>query len=355
MSAVDSLKAFVLCAGQALRFYPHTQTASKALIPFLNVPLVFYNLQLLKSLGVGRWLVNARTEQEDLQQKLPGLAVTAEMSAPAFSIEKTLLGSAGGLYQARNFFEKEKHFYYLNGDSFIWPEKEDVLLNFYSAHIESRALASFLSTPSSKTAGVLWADDQNKIHSFLQKPKHTPVKAYDFCGLALMSHSILNELSLGKKHIFKDVMENLCLKKKLRVHNCFHLKTLNMNQLSSYLDGVLTALSRLINSGAPDKYLTKILDAFSPGWSEFSGSSYVSAVDLPLKLKEHLSFRDWKSKDKNYLFCGPGVKGLKNLSVKNFAVLGAGSFIQKPALIDSSVLAEKVCLHKHLSRQLLLS
>ena len=42
--------------------------------------------------------------------------------------------------------------------------------NFYSSHVESGALASFLVRPTNKTKGVLWVDEKHQIHSFLEKP-----------------------------------------------------------------------------------------------------------------------------------------------------------------------------------------
>ena len=346
MNTFHSLKAFVLCAGHATRFYPHTKVRDKALIPFLNVPLVFYNLHLLKSLGVQKWLANTRKEQQILREALLKLSHSADMTLPEFSVEKKLLGSAGGLWQARSFFEKEKCFYYLNGDSFIWPMEQNTLSDFYSNHVESQALASFLSIPSENQQGVLWADDKNQIHSFLKKSNNSNVKAYDFCGLALFSKEILNELKHNDHHIFKDVLENLCLKKNLRVHVCSNIKMLDMNQLSSYLQGVEQALTSLIFAHSSGKYLKQVLDSFSPDWCKFSGEGCVSATKLPSILKEKIN-------NKNYLFCGRQVKGLENLSVKNFAVLGDHSIIEKPVVVENSVVTKNLQLKNDLSHQLI--
>jgi len=320
---------------------------AKALIPFLNVPLIFYNLYLLKNLNVQKWLANTRIEQNTLRGKLLRLSDIAKMDPPEFSVEKKILGSAGGLWQARFFFEKEKNFYYLNGDSFIWQMEENVLSDFYSAHVESQALASFLSIPTFRQKGVVWADNKNQIHSFLKKPDKSNIQAYDFCGLALFSRKILNELKQGEYHIFKDVLENLCLKKHLRIHVCSNIKTLDMNKLSTYLQGVKQALTRLMSDYSSSESLKRVLNSFSPDWCEFSGEGHISATEIPLILKEKLN-------KKNCLFCSRQVKGLKNLSVKSFAVLDDHSIIEKPIVIESSVVAGKRSLKNNLSRQLVL-
>ena len=346
-NVTPSLKAFMLCAGHATRFYPHTKTRAKMLMPFLNVPLAFYNLYLLKNLGVQDWLANTRKEQQNLRESLLELSDSANMPSPEFSVEEKLLGSAGGLWQARSFFKREKYFYYLNGDSFIWPIEENALLDFYEAHVKSQSLASFLSIPSQNQQGVLWADDSNQIHSFLKKPEGSNVKAYDFCGLALFSNEILNELKQDDHHIFKDVLEKLCLKKNLRIHVCLNIKMLGMNQLSSYLKGVEQALTSLIYAHSSSRYLKQVLNYFSPTWCQFSGENYISATKLPSILKEKLN-------KKNYLFCGQQVQGLENLSINNFAVLGNHCFIEKPVTIESSIVVEKMKLKNDLSHQLIL-
>ena len=90
------LKGFLLCAGQGTRFYPHTYTLPKSLLPFLNIPLASYNLYLLKTLGVLDCAVNIHTHERILKEELKKRAEEIEWSSPVFSYEEQLLGSAGG-------------------------------------------------------------------------------------------------------------------------------------------------------------------------------------------------------------------------------------------------------------------
>ena len=338
------LSAFLLCAGKGARFAPHTHILPKALLPFLNLPLVSYNLYLLKTLGVKKIAVNTHLHSDLLVPRLTQQAEIAGIKDPAFNQEEKLLGSAGGLYQFKNFFEKENHFFYFNGDSFIWPEKEGILDSVYQSHVDSKALASFLVRPTTKTTGVIWAQEKQngKICSFLKKPSSSSsVKPYDFLGLALFSHRIFKVLKAESVHIFKDVLEGVS--SDLRVHSLSGLKRLDMNRLDTYLQGVQEILSVLQNH-SKSFFIREILDLFSPSWCHFSGKNYFSATALNEKFENKEGF----------LFCGKKVQGLEKLSVKNFAVLGDHCSLPSSVCMDSSVLGEKINLKYNITKKLVL-
>ncbi len=339
----NSLRGFLLCAGRGTRFYPHTRVLPKVLLPFLNVPLSAYNLYLLKSLGVKNWAANIHVHPEILKESLREQAGAVGLSPPVFSHEPKLLGSAGGLLKLRSFFEKEEHFFYLNGDSFIWPNREDSLSYFYKSHVESKALASFLVRPTSKTSGVIWADDKYQIASFLERPQGSHVKAYDFSGLALFSRRVLEVIKAGDLHIFKDVLESEDLKPHLKVYSVSDLRLLDMNQVDTYLEATRQALCFLQKEKG---FLQEVLNCFSPRWNYFQGKNYFSATKLG----------NVPVGKENILFCGREVKGLEEFSikVKNFSVLGDYSSILSDVCIESSVLGAGVSLGKSLKNELVL-
>ena len=335
------LRGFLLCAGKGTRFYPHTHVLPKVLLPFLNLPLSAYNLYLLKTLGVKKWAANIHAHSEILTDELNEQAKTADLSSPVLSYENSLLGSAGGLLKLKPFFEKEECFFYLNGDSFIWPESEESL-DFYQSHVESGALASFLVQTTNKTAGVIWANDKDQVESFLQKPQKSNVKPYDFTGLALFSRSVLEEIKPGALHIFKDVLESENLKPHLRVHSVSSLEFLDMNQLDTYLQATRKALCFLQEKKG---FLQKVLNCFSRRWNFYQGENYFSATEI----------KNPPGEKANILFCGDRVKGLEKLSVKNFSVLGNHSSIISDVCMESSVLGSGVFLNKDLQNELMLA
>ncbi len=348
-------KAFLLCAGKGTRFYPHTHILPKVLLPFLNLPLVAYNMYLLKVLGVSEWAANTHVHSDFLQSGLKKQAQIMGMEQPVLSYENILLGSAGGLFKLRNFFEKEEHFFYLNGDSFIWLNQASDLQDFYKLHLESGALASFLVCPADKTKGVIWADKKTgEICSFLKKPvmENKNVKAYDFSGLAVFSNKIFKEIKPVDFHIFKDVLEAFTsqrrmeyIKSCLRVHSVSSLKLLDMNQEDTYLQATEKALSFLRDGrNFVPSFLHNALNFCSPDWRVFEGENYFSAspVNNPPESK------------KNILFCGRFVKNLEKLFVKNFAVVGDHCSFDSSLCMDRSVLGKTLSLNRSLENTFLL-
>ena len=339
------LKAFLLCAGEGSRFRPHTHILPKVLIPFLNIPLCAYNLYLLKTLGVRKWTANIHCHPNLQKKNLTVLAQKSGLDQPTFSFEAQVLGSAGGLLKVKDFFEGENHFFYLNGDSFIWPGRETDLLDFYSTHIESGALASFLVRPAKKQPalfkkGYIYAENKT-ICAFSKAPtKNLRARPYEFSGLALFSQQIFKEIRPGAFHIFKDVLASLVSSKRgLRVHPVPHLRLLDMNQENTYLQGTQVALN-FLKEHREEGFLQKILNMYTPFWRRFEGDSWFSAQPVD------------KPSPTDILFCGPKVKGLKNLSVTGFAVLGERAILAEPLCMEKSVLGQGVYLNQNLQNTL---
>ena len=149
-----------------------------------------------------------------------------------------------------------------------------------------------------------------------------------------------------------------------------------MNQLETYLNNVGKALfflqaGKKDGSQGPGSFFRKILNFYSPGWDLFEGENYFSATPVNPPPKN----------PKDILFCGKNVTGLKNLLVKNFAVLGDGASVELEVLdsdlkksaffrkeregveqknsfrkikIERAVLGEKVSLKSSLKHSLML-
>lgn len=301
------------------------------MLPFLNVPLAAYNLFLLKKLNVQEAAANVHGQHKNiLAKQLKKMARQMNISLN-ISYENTLLGSAGGLRKLQPFFmsTKEEDFYYLNGDSMIFLPNKTTLQKFYIAHKKSHALVSFLCCQPNTKQTVLHTNSTGRIRSFVHLSK-THKKKYHFCGLALISSRIFQKIPTQAKHLFYDVLETVCKKDIIRVHSIRGLKTLDMNQLSSYLDGTQQILSQLLS---PSTHLSvllhNILDTFSPGWRVFRQSNAT-------------------------IFCGRNVKGLSYLQAQHFAVLGDNCQITSNCCIERAVLNKNYCLNKDTSNDLLI-
>ena len=136
------MKAFILCAGVGSRLRPLTFGFPKASIPFLNLPLLYYNWFYLEKMGLTHAILNSHLFPEILEKT--ALKAKTPKQKLNFSFEPQSLGSAGGLFSLKSFFAKEDSFLYLNGDSLFFPSQKELL-------------TEFLVQGKSAPLGLLWA------------------------------------------------------------------------------------------------------------------------------------------------------------------------------------------------------
>ena len=219
------MKAFVFTAGLGKRFLPITDVIPKPAIPLLNIPIVYYALNPLLKIGVRRWVCNLHHLPNIMSETINKLKDKASIH---FIEEKShLLGSAGGLYNAKKYFQEEDHFFVVNGDTVFLPQNPSFLKQVYEYHRQNKALATLVLTPYKNLDqySAVWFDPEtNKVMNFgHQKPDDSVVGGH-FIGYYLFSNHIFKYLQNVRSdtHIFKDVLLQL-IKKGENVF-CFHEK-----------------------------------------------------------------------------------------------------------------------------------
>ncbi len=85
--------AMVLAAGYGTRLEPLTSTRAKAVVPFLNRPLLDYALDWLRRCGFTRAVVNLHHHPESVRALYRERRFGIDVH---FSVEETILGTAGG-------------------------------------------------------------------------------------------------------------------------------------------------------------------------------------------------------------------------------------------------------------------
>ena len=131
------MKAFVLAAGRGERFRPVTESIPKALLPFLNVPLVVGHLERLRRYGVREAGVNLHHLGDQIERRLgeyPGELPELELFR-----ETRLLGTAGALRNARDWLAGDD-FLVVNADAAIAFDPAPL----FARHRAARADATLL-------------------------------------------------------------------------------------------------------------------------------------------------------------------------------------------------------------------
>lgn len=109
-------QAIVLAAGLGTRLRPLTLRIPKPALPLGGVPILFFNLILLKNAGVRRVTINLHHRPKVIRDLLGnGRTWGLELR---YSYEPKILGTAGGIAQALDGMKKEATFV-LNGDILV--------------------------------------------------------------------------------------------------------------------------------------------------------------------------------------------------------------------------------------------
>lgn len=133
------MRAMVLAAGLGTRLRPLSDRIAKPAVPFFGRPILLHALDLLAKAGVTEAVVNTHHRPADIE------ALADEAPLPLrFSHEPEILGTGGGLANARNLFDDQDELIVVNGDVvFDLPVAEAL-----AAHRASGAAVTLLLVPN---------------------------------------------------------------------------------------------------------------------------------------------------------------------------------------------------------------
>jgi NDP-sugar pyrophosphorylase family protein len=119
------MKAMILAAGYGTRFRPVTYTLPKPLVPLCNRPLIGWAVESLLAAGIRDLIVNVHHLAEAIEGHLRAhYLARAEI---AFSFEKEILGTGGGVRRVRPMLEHETEFLLVNGDTVQFPPYAELI------------------------------------------------------------------------------------------------------------------------------------------------------------------------------------------------------------------------------------
>ena len=286
------------------------------------------------------------------QAGLTGLAVnthhlpkTVEAAVSCFTYEKSypvhflqedpILGSGGGICNAKKYLNGEEAFVVMNGDEIIFHPESNFLRSMIESHKKSGALCTMLTIPhpeAGKLFPALRINDQNEITEISVKDDSADL--VHNCGVYVYSPKVFDFMPSGKKniHIFKDcLIPAMARGEKIMSHPGHKdMLWLDASGVKEYLKSTETAVELLQSGGATAKTLNSILDRFHQGIQT-------------------------KSTDEAFVILAQDAQLSDAAKVKGFVILGAGANFEQGS-IENTVIAPNVHIQEttHLKNQLIL-
>jgi len=202
----------VLAAGKAVRLRPLTDDRAKAVVPFLNRPLLDYTLDWLRRCGFREVWVNLHHQPDSIAGTYGGRAFQMTIR---YSVEERLLGTAGG---PRRILEQLRPTTLLiNGDTVSSLALGPLLRQHRSGALATLAL---YRGESSRGYPTVTANGAGHLLAFPGDPMPTverPVQGV-FSGVHLVEREVLETLPAGEPVGMVDPVYRALLRAGLPVH-----------------------------------------------------------------------------------------------------------------------------------------
>jgi len=159
-------KGMILAAGEGTRLRPLTHRCPKPMLPVAGRPLLEYTIAWLRYYGVTRIAINLHHRPEAVTDHFGdgtnfGVQVT-------YSLEETILGTAGGVKRMASFLDAT--FVLVYGDV-LTDLDLGALTDFHIAQTRQPHLTmSLYHVPNPRECGIVGLDELGRVRRFAEKP-----------------------------------------------------------------------------------------------------------------------------------------------------------------------------------------
>lgn len=313
------MKAFILAAGEGTRLRPLTYTIPKPMFPVCNKPVMEYTLELLKKYNINEVIINLHYRGNFIRNYFRN-GNKWEMKIE-YSPEKRILGTAGGVKKAINFFDDT--FVVMSGDGLTGINLSKVI----QFHKQKKSVATMVlkNVDSRLEYGVTLTDKQGRIKKFVEKPSWGEV----------FSNAVNTGIYVFEPEVFRYVAKNtffdfghhlwpLLLEKKERIY-AYKMEEYwcDIGNLSEYRKAQRDILEKRIKVSIPGREIRRSI------W--VGENTYIHPT---VKL---------------FSPCVIGKNCIleEGVTVDQFTVIGNSSVIRKNAKIKNSILWENVSVEKN--------
>lgn len=199
------MKAVILAAGSGTRLRPLTDHCPKPMLPLNGMPLLQYNLDLLKAHGFQQVAMNLYHLPEVFVRYLrqtgdQGLEVT-------LAVETRLLGTAGAVKNLESYLDET--FLVLYGD--VLTNINLSALVDWHRKVRGMATLAIHQVKDPTSCGIVAVDEGGRVCRFLEKPSNGELSSpWANAGVYVMEPEILRHIPRGREFDFgRDLFPSL--------------------------------------------------------------------------------------------------------------------------------------------------
>ena len=183
-------KAMLLAAGRGSRLSPLTDSVSKCMIPISGRPLLEHNINVLTNYGVTDVIINLHHLPQTITDYFgDGSRFGVRIN---YSFEPELLGTAGAVKKAGDFFD---------GPFFLWygDNLSDCKLDrLWRLHKSKGAMVTIAlhHREDPTRSGIVGLDENDRVVRFLEKPRSDQVFSHlVHAGILVLEREVLAQIT----------------------------------------------------------------------------------------------------------------------------------------------------------------
>lgn len=287
------MKAVIIAGGEGTRLRPLTYSVPKPIVPVVNLPFLFHQIELLVRHGIGEIILNLHYFSEEIKKSIgDGSAWGIKIY---YSIEERPLGTAGAVKNAEEYFDAEPMVIF-NGD--VLTDLDLSKLIQFHEQKKARVTLTLTEVEDPTPFGLVFTDNDGRVTRFLEKPSREMATVRTInAGTYVVGPEIFKAVPKGQAYSFERQLYPLLLEKGERIF------------------GYLPQRAYWIDIGSPEKYK-------EAQWAILEGKVYA---------------RMGGRKEGSALL-GAGVKIGKGTRIKDCVVIGDGVVLGENCLLDHAII-----------------